>query len=95
MQGRRAYKDGADVALKKSSLGVKRRVDGMARIFERAGKGLDYKSPQIQKKEEDTDSCTNSDEEEEEPEDEKPFEPLRVWQSPHQGSAPKGLPSQL
>mmetsp|Transcript_782 Transcript_782/g.1462 ORF Transcript_782/g.1462 Transcript_782/m.1462 type:complete len:1182 (-) Transcript_782:912-4457(-) len=95
MQSRRAYKGGADAALKRASLGTRQRTDGMARIFSRAGKGLNFMAPRVQRKEEDTDSCTNSDDEEEAPEDEKPFEPLRVWQSPHQGGKPMGLPSQL
>ncbi|CAJ1957218.1 unnamed protein product [Cylindrotheca closterium] len=95
MQSRRAYKGGADAALKRSSLGARQRTDGMARIFSRAGKGLNFQSSRVQRKEEDTDSCSNSEDEDEDPADEKPFEPLRVWQSPHQGGKPQGLPSQL
>jgi hypothetical protein len=91
MQGRRAYKGDADIALKRSTLGMKKRVNGMQNIFDRAGKGLNFVASRRQEEKGDTDSCSQSEEEEED----RPFEPLMVWQSPHQGGDARGLPSQL
>ena len=67
----------------------------MENIAKRQGKGVNFKAEKDKKKDGDMESCANTDEEDEEPDDEKPFEPLRVWQSPHQGGIPQGLPSQL
>jgi SNF2 family DNA or RNA helicase len=96
MLKRRAYKKGADEALKRASLGPKRRLDGMTKLMARAGRGLDFKLParKIEKEEgEDTSDESESDEKE----DEKPFEPLQLWSSPHleAGGEPKGLPPTL
>jgi hypothetical protein len=91
MQGRRAYKGDADAALKRSTLGAKKRGDGMQNIFDRAGKGLNFVASRRREEKGDTDSCSQSEEEEED----RPFEPLMVWQSPHQGGDARGLPSQL
>ena len=64
----------------------------MKNIFERSGKGLNYKGKK-QKENEKENFATDNDEED--PEEEKTFEPLRVWQSPHNGGPPLGLPTQL
>jgi SNF2 family DNA or RNA helicase len=96
MLKRRAYSKSSDEALKKSSLGAKRRMDGMAKLMARAGRGLAFKLPQQKPNSDDTDSCTDdSDQEENEKENERPFEPLKVWNSPHQGGEAKGLPPKL
>lgn len=87
--GRRAYKAGEDDALKRASLGPKRTTGGMERLLSRAGKGLSFKTTG-RKKDGDTDSSSDSEGEKEE---ERPFEPLCVWVSPHQeGGEAKGLP---
>ena len=96
MTKRRSYDKHANVALKNSSLGQRKRMDGMSKLLARSGKGLSFKLPERGNRngdddEESKDSC---DEEEEEEED-KPFEPLMVWQSPHNGGEQKGLPSKL
>jgi hypothetical protein len=93
MTKRRAYDKTAEVALKKSSLGTKRRMDGMAKLMARAGRGLTFKLPKNSSTHSGTDSCTDDsdDDNDEEKENEKPFEPLLVWSSPHQGGEPKGL----
>jgi SNF2 family DNA or RNA helicase len=95
MLKRRAYQKGADEALKLASLGPKRRLDGMAKLMARAGRGLDFKvaARKPQKDGEETSDESDSDEQE----DKKPFEPLQLWSSPHQegGGEPKGLPPTL
>lgn len=92
MLKRRAYGKSADVALKTSSLGPKRRFNGMAKLLARAGKPLTFKLPQQQAKKSSSDTEEESDEEgEDEKEDEKPFEPLKLWTSPHEGGECKGL----
>jgi len=96
MTKRRSYDTNANVALKTCSLGQKRRLDGMAKLMARAGKGLMYKLPQTQKKDgECSGTSDESDSEEEEKEPERPFEPLCVWKSPHDGGEAKGLPPRL
>ena len=90
MLGRRAYKGDADAALRRSTLGPRRSMNGMAKIMQLAGKGLNR--PSVQKIRNNDGSDSDSEEEEEE---DRPFEPLRVWTSPHQGGEPKGLPSSL
>jgi len=94
---RRSYDKNADVALKKSSLGQKKRMDGMSKLLARAGKGLSYKLQPMNRLE-DCDGSEGDDsqgESDEEKEDEKPFEPLMVWHSPHNGGEAKGLPPTL
>ena len=89
---RRAYGKQAEDALKRSSLGQRRRFDGMAKLLARAGKGLTYKLPsKDSKNDSDTGSESDSDMEDKNKEPDRPFEPLMVWQSPHQGGEPKGL----
>ena len=67
----------------------------MSKLLARAGKGLTYKLPE-RKVDGDGDSDEESEkEEEEEQEEERPFEPLMVWQSPHNGGEAKGLPSKM
>jgi len=62
----------------------------------RAGKGLSYKTPQSDSNGNGIDHGSGSEEEEDEEQaEEKPFEPLMVWQSPHNGGECLGLPSQL
>ena len=98
MTKRRSYDKNADMALKSSTLGQKRRFDGMAKLMARAGKGLMYKLPEGRKVRGDGDHSGTSDEsdsEDEEKEDERPFEPLMVWKSPHDGGEAKGLPPRL
>ena len=69
-------------------------MDGMSKLMARAGKGLSYKLPGDKNPNLDGD-CSDEEGEEEEKEDEKPFEPLMVWQSPHNGGECVGLPKQL
>lgn len=95
MTKRRAYNKTADQALKKSSLGTRRRMDGMAKLMARAGRGLTFKLPSKPNSMNGSDdSCDESDEEKDK-ENEKPFEPLLVWTSPHQGGEPIGLPPRM
>ena len=97
MTKRRSYDKGADLALKTSSLGQKRRFDGMAKLLARAGKGLSYALPGGKREGEDggTSDESNSDDDDGEKEDDRPFEPLMLWKSPHQGGEAKGLPPRL
>ena len=91
MLGRRAYDKNAEVALRTSTLGQRKRMDGMARLMARAGKGLSYKSPLTSNNDNDENSDSEEDEDSQQP-DEPTFEPLCVWTSPHQGGECKGLP---
>ena len=96
MLKRRAYNKMADEALKRASLGPRRRFDGMAKLMARAGKGLHFassKSSMDEQNKDGTDGSGESDEDEEE--EDRPFEPLMVWKSPHQGGEAKGLPSRM
>lgn len=92
MLGRRAYSKQAEVALQQSSLGPKRRMDGMSKLLARAGRGLSFKLPEGAKKK--TSSDTEEESDDEEPKVDAPYEPLLVWKSPHNGGEAKGLPSQ-
>ena len=92
---RRSYDKRADEALRTSTLGQKRSLDGMAKLMARAGKGLFYKLPQHQRSKEEGGTSDESDSDEEEKEPERPFEPLCVWKSPHDGGEAKGLPPRL
>jgi hypothetical protein len=91
MMQRRAYK-GADEALERSSLGQRRRMDGMAKLMARAGQGLHFLP---KRKKIDGDTASSSGESSDEGEEDRPFEPLQVWKSPHQGGEAKGLPSRM
>ena len=105
MQKRRAYGKQADEALKRSSLGQRRRMDGMAKLMARAGRGLTYKLPQAQqqlKSDADTDEESGSDEEDGSNNDDRPFEQLCLWSSPYEQQekgeteiVAKGLPPKL
>jgi hypothetical protein len=98
MTKRRAYTKISDEALKQSSLGVRRRMDGMSKLLARAGKGLFFKLPNHANSHggnTDGSSDGSDDERDSSQEDTKPFEPLLVWTSPHQGGEAKGLPSQV
>lgn len=94
MTKRRSYDKSANAALKSASLGQRKRMDGMAKLMARAGKGLSYRLPQRMNVMDDYGSDSGS-EEEEEKEDDRPFEPLMVWESPHNGGERLGLPHQL
>lgn len=94
MTKRRAYSKNAEDALKNSSLGVKRRMDGMAKLLARAGKGLTFKLPNATTRDLTDDSSEGSDDQKEN-DNEQPVEPLLLWHSPHQGGEPKGLPPQM
>lgn len=63
----------------------------MSKLMARAGKGLTYRLPQRNSGDCDGDD-SDSDQEDDVKEDEKPFEPLCVWVSPHEGGEAKGLP---
>jgi hypothetical protein len=92
--GRRAYKGGEDAALKQASLGPKRIAGGMERLLSRAGKGLNFKSlGRINTNNSSGDTDSSSDDDDDDKEEDRPFEPLCVWISPHQeGGEAKGLP---
>jgi hypothetical protein len=96
MTKRRSYDKNANLALRQCSLGPKRRMDGMSKLLARAGKGLGYRLPRDRRGQED-DEDVDSDEETESESvavQERPFEPLMVWQSPHNGGECVGLPWQ-
>lgn len=95
---RRAYGTAQETALVQSSLGQRRRFDGMQRLLQRAGLPLHAKPCCDRTKSNDNagDTDRSSDDDDDESEDEKeetPFEPLWLWKSPHEGGEPKGLPS--
>jgi hypothetical protein len=92
--GRRAYKGGEDAALKRASLGPRRSTGGMQRLLSRVGKGLHFVSKRRSNNGSGTDS-TDDDDDDDEKEEGRPFEPLMLWQSPHQGGEAKGLPSSM
>jgi hypothetical protein len=96
MLKRRAYGKVQEEALLNSSLGQRRRFDGMQRLLQRAGRGLHAKplSSSASKKAKDGDGTTSEDDSEDEEEEDAPFEPLLLWTSPHQGGEPRGLPTQ-
>lgn len=84
---RRAYGKAADVALQQSTLGPRRSMNGLAKLLARAGKGLAYKLPQ-QRAGDATDEASQSDSEsDQDKEPDRPFQPLRVWRSPHGSNA--------
>ena len=100
--GRRAYDKNSEAALKRATLGQKRRMDGMSKLLARAGKGLNYKTPGRAKSGDGDDgsdaSCADEEEEEEDSlmaQLERNYKPLMVWQSPHNGGETKGLPKVL
>jgi hypothetical protein len=93
MLQRRAYGKSAEEALQHSSLGPKRRMDGMQKLMARAGRGLAFQLPTAAAKKRSSDT-EESESEDEEKEEDAPFEPLEVWKSPHQGGAAKGLTPQ-
>ncbi len=97
MTKRRSYDKTAELALKSSTLGQKRRFDGMAKLLARAGKGLSYQLPGGGAKNKDGECSGTSDESDsdEEKEADRPFEPLQLWKSPHEGGEARGLPPRL
>ena len=92
MTKRRAYGRDTDEALRRSSLGQKRRMDGMSKLMARAGRGLKYRLPDKGSRADGEGSSDEDSENETEKENERPFEPLVLWTSPHQGGERKGLP---
>ena len=97
MTKRRSYDTNAELALKTSTLGQKRRFDGMAKLLARAGKGLSYTLPNggVGKGGECSGTSDESDSDEGGKEEDRPFEPLLLWKSPYQGGEAKGLPPKL
>jgi hypothetical protein len=93
--GRRAYKGKEDELLRKSSLGARRSTGGMQRLLSRAGKGLHYLGKRRKIPGNDDDNSTEESSDEDEKEEDRPFEPLMVWNSPFQGGEIKGLPSTM
>jgi hypothetical protein len=97
--GRRAYDKNSEAALKRATLGQKRRMDGMSKLLARAGKGLHYRTPG--RAGSGGDGSDGSADEEEQDEDslmaqlERNYKPLLVWQSPHNGGEARGLPKVL
>jgi len=91
---RRGYTQRADEALQQSSLGQRKRMNGMQKLMARAGRGLSFKLPVRGGCDGNTSEESGS-ESEESKAPERPFEPLRLWESPHEGGEPKGLPPQL
>lgn len=87
----------ADLALRRSSLGQRRRMDGMSKLLARAGRGLHFKPPERPKERDEFGSdCSDDDDEENEENEDRPFEPLLLWSSPYnEGVKPKGLPPTL
>ena len=67
----------------------------MSKLLARAGKGLSFKLPERGNRNENESGDSDTEKEEEEEEEERPFEPLMVWQSPHNGGEAVGLPWQL
>ena len=95
MTKRRSYDKNSEFALRSSSLGQKRRMDGMSKLMARAGKGLSFQLPGGNRKDLDVDGSSGSESEEEGSAEERPFEPLCLWKSPHEGGEAKGLPPKL
>lgn len=88
MLKRRAYGKDADAALQQCTLGPRKRMNGMAKIMSRAGKGLSYKGPNggaaNEKKDNDESGSSDNEDDDDEKEEDRPFEPLCLWISPHQ-----------
>ena len=93
--GRRAYKGKEDELLKRSSLGAKRSTGGMQRLLSRAGKGLHFVGKRPRGPNDGSTDDSSDDEDDNKKEDERPFEPLMVWNSPFQGGEAKGLASTM
>jgi hypothetical protein len=91
--GRRAYKGKEDELLKNSSLGARRSSGGMQRLLSRAGKGLHFLGKRRKSMGDGEDNTDESSDEDENKEEDRPFEPLMLWNSPFQGGEAKGLPS--
>lgn len=83
MTQRRAYNKSADTALQQASLGPRRRFNGMAKLLARAGRGLSYQLPQMTTTTSGDTEESGSESDDDEKEPDRPFEPLRVWKSPH------------
>jgi len=99
MTKRRAYSKTAEEALKMSSLGVKKRLDGMSKLLARAGKGLSFKLPNTTQNaaHDYTDASSDESDDDKENSNKEPVhvEPLLLWRSPHQGGEACGLPPRM
>ena len=103
MLGRRAYGGQADEALQRSSLGQRRRADGMSRILARAGRGMAYRLggrllPSLGGGEgsaSDGDSDDDGGRADLLAQLERNYRPLVVWRSPHNGGEAAGLPGRM
>lgn len=91
MTKRRSYDNHANQALKAATLGPKKRMDGMAKLMARAGRGLLFRTST----KDDDNKDRSDDEDEQEPKKEPTWEPLCVWQSPHEGGPFNGLPDRV
>jgi len=98
MTKRRSYDKNAELALRTATLGPKRRMDGMAKLMARAGRGLLFPSAgggvlaNAQRANDDTDE---DEEDGVQTKKEHPWEPLCVWKSPHDGGPLKGIPDTI
>ena len=94
MLKRRAYGRDSDDALRRSSLGQRKRMNGMAKLMARAGKGLTFLAS-TNKNLMDADGDQDDDENnhDHDKQDDRPYEPLLLWCSPHvhDNVEPKGL----
>ena len=92
---RRAYEQRADQALQQSSLGPRKRMDGMQKLMARAGRGLTFQLPKSHPSGETSDESDLDDDNDNAKQDEQPYTPLRLWHSPHEGGTLQGLPPKL
>jgi hypothetical protein len=97
MLKRRAYGQDSDNALRRSSLGQRKRMNGMAKLMARAGKGLSFSLRQTNTKLDGNGDDDDEDEDNVKPDSDIPYEPLLLWCSPHvhEHVQPKGLPSKM
>jgi hypothetical protein len=92
---RRAYEQRADQALQQSSLGPRKRMDGMQKLMARAGRGLSFQLPKSHPSGETSDESDIDEDNDDAKLNERPFAPLRLWHSPHEGGTLQGLPPRL
>jgi hypothetical protein len=95
MTGRRSYDRNAEAALKNACLGQRRRMDGMSKLMARAGRGLSFKLPSRPSDQDEDELDQEEEDDKENKEAERPFEPLEVWKSPHEGGECIGLPPKM
>jgi hypothetical protein len=93
MLKRHAYGKRAEEALRVSSLGQKRRMDGMTKLMARAGRGLSFQLPNVALGSHGDRTESETDDSDDESKDkDRPFEPLCLWKCPSNGGEAKGLP---